>query len=144
MGPHPPGRLPCRAKPRSNKRSAPISRPGTAKDQARWLANFADGIRLEDPVGGLPKIGRDGLEKSWNNSFKDGHDWKIEIVLMQICADQAALHVKNRGTVNHQSVELDSIEIYTIDEAGKIAYIRTYFNPPQGQQLDPYFMQQPA
>ena len=113
-----------------------------SKDKARWLANFADDVRLEDPVGGLPKIGKDGLEKSWLNSFKDGHDWKIEVVLMQVCADQAALHVKNHGKVDNNPVELDSIEIYTINDAGKVAYIRTYFNPPTGQQLDPYFLQQ--
>ncbi|HKY89755.1 MAG TPA: nuclear transport factor 2 family protein [Nevskiaceae bacterium] len=115
-----------------------------AKDKARWLANFADGIRMEDPVGGLPKVGREALEKSWTNSFKDGHDWKLEVVVMQICADQAALHVKNHGVVDRRPVELDSIEIYTIDDAGKVAYVRTYFNPPDGQQLDPYFLQQPA
>jgi ketosteroid isomerase-like protein len=79
-----------------------------SKDKARWLANFAEDVRLEDPVGGLPKIGRDGLEKSWLNSFKDGHDWKIEVVLMQVCADQAALHVKNHGKVDNNPVELDS------------------------------------
>jgi steroid Delta-isomerase len=113
-----------------------------SKDQARWIANFAEDCRLEDPVGGLPKIGRDGLEKSWLNSFKDGHEWKIRPVLLQICSNQAALHVKNHGKVNGNPVELDSIEIYTINDAGKIAYIRTYFNPPDGQQLDPYFLQQ--
>ena len=79
-----------------------------SKDKARWLANFAEDVRLEDPVGGLPKIGRDGFEKSWLNSFKDGHDWKIEVVLMQVCADQAALHVKNHGKVDNNPVEVVS------------------------------------
>ena len=54
-----------------------------SKDKARWLANFAEDVRLEDPVGGVPKIGRDGLEKSWSNSFKGrsvaASDWEMVI-----------------------------------------------------------------
>lgn len=113
-----------------------------AQDRARWLANFAEDVHLEDPVGGPRKRGRAALEKTWENSFKDGHCWRLEVVLMQVCANQAALHVKNHGMVEHKPVELDSIEIYSIDDAGRIAEVRTYFNPPAGQSLDPYFMQQ--
>jgi hypothetical protein len=60
---------------------------------------------------------------------------------MQICTDQAALHVRSKGTIDGKAIEIDGIEIYTIDDAGKVAYIRTYFNPPEGQALDPYYMQ---
>lgn len=112
-----------------------------AQDRERWFANFADDIQLEDPVGGPVKIGRDALEHSWENSFKDGHCWNIEPVFKQICKDQAALLVRSRGTVNGEPVEIEGIEIYTVNDAGKVSYIRTYFNPPEGQSLDPYFMQ---
>ena len=33
------------------------------------------------------------------------------------------------------------IEVYTIDDSGKVAYIRTWFTPPEGVTLDPYFME---
>ena len=111
------------------------------KDKARWFANFAEDIVLEDPVGGPTKIGKEALEKSWENSFKEGHEWIIKPMVMQICTNQAALSVKNYGKVEGVPVELDSIEIYTINDAGKVSYIKTYFNPPSGQTLDPYFMQ---
>ncbi len=112
-----------------------------SKDRQRWFDNFADDIVLEDPVGGPTKIGREALLKSWENSFKDGHDWRLKPMVMQICADQAALCVRNYGKVDGVPVELDSIEIYTVNDAGKVSYIRTYFNPPEGQALDPYFVQ---
>lgn len=111
------------------------------QDKTRWMANFAADAVLEDPVGGPKKVGRDAVEKSWDHSFKEGHFWTIEPVLMQICTDQAALHVRSKGTVDGTAIEIDGIEIYTIDDAGKVAYIRTYFNPPEGQALDPYYMQ---
>jgi steroid delta-isomerase len=111
------------------------------QDKARWMANFAADAVLEDPVGGPKKVGPAAVEKSWDHSFKEGHSWAIEPVLMQICTDQAALHVRSKGTVDGQEIVIDGIEIYTIDDAGKVAYIRTYFNPPEGQALDPYYMQ---
>jgi len=110
------------------------------QDKARWMANFAENAVLEDPVGGPKKVGRTAVEKSWDYSFKEGHFWTIEPVLMQICTDQAALHVRSKGSIDGQAIEIDGIEIYTIDDAGKVAYIRTYFNPPEGQTLDPYYM----
>lgn len=112
-----------------------------SKDRARWFANFSDNIVMEDPYGGPKKEGRSALEHSWENSFKDGHEWKIEPTLTQICKDQAAVVVRNHGKVDNNPVTLESIEIYTIDDQGKVCHIRTYFNPPEGAQLDPYFMQ---
>jgi steroid delta-isomerase len=110
------------------------------QDKARWMANFAEDAVLEDPVGGPTKVGRAAVEKSWDHSFKEGHCWTIERVLTQICTDQAALHVKSRGLVNGETIEIDGIEIYTINDAGKVSYIKTYFNPPEGTTLDPYYM----
>lgn len=112
-----------------------------AKDRQRWLANFADDIAMEDPYGGPRKEGRSALERSWEHSFKEGQEWKLERVLTQMCADQAAVVDRIQGTVEGSPVTLDSIEIYTVSEQGRICHIRTYFNPPDGQQLDPYFTQ---
>ena len=112
-----------------------------AGDRERWSANFADDIVFEDPVGGPVKTGREAVALSWEHSFKDGQSWTIEPVLMQIVQDQAACHVKSHGIVGGAPIEVEGIEIYTIDDTGKVAYIRTYFTPPEGQVLDPYFMQ---
>ncbi len=112
-----------------------------AGDQTRWSANFADDIVFEDPYGGPVKQGRQAVRDSWENSFKDGDTWKLEPVLKQVCLDQAALVVRSTGSVKGRPVTLEGIEIYTINDAGKVCHIRTYFNPPEGFALDPYFMQ---
>jgi len=96
-----------------------------------------------DPVGGPVKQGRPALEHTWERSFQPGHHWRIEPVFMQICEDQAALHVRNRGTIDGAPIELDSIEIYWVDDAGKIFRVQTYFGPPEGRTLDPFFMRVP-
>lgn len=112
-----------------------------ARDRARWIANFADDIVLEDPVGGPIKTGTQALALSWENSFKEGHSWTLEPLLVQIVQNHAACHVRNHGSIDGAPLELDSIEIYTINDAGRISYIQTYFTPPEGRTLDPYFMQ---
>jgi len=111
-----------------------------AGDRERWLANWRDDAVMADPVGGPVKQGRAALEHTWERSFQPGHHWRIEPVFMQICEDQAALHVRNRGTIDGAPVELDSIEIYWVDDAGKIFRVQTYFAPPEGRTLDPFFM----
>lgn len=110
-------------------------------DAERWFTNFTLDVLLEDPVGGPRKIGRQGLESSWEKSFCPGHHWRLEPLLLQICQDQAALHVRNHGAMNDRTLTVDSIEIYTVADDGRISHVRTYFNPPPGETLDPYFMQ---
>ncbi|MBA6414187.1 nuclear transport factor 2 family protein [Parahaliea sp. F7430] len=112
-----------------------------AMDQERWSANFSDDIVFEDPYGGPLKTGRDAVKHSWENSFKDGAVWKLEPLLTQICLDQAALVVRSTGSVKGKPVTLEGIEIYTVNDQGKVCHIRTYFNPPEGFELDPYFSQ---
>ena len=83
-----------------------------------WMNNWTEDIIMYDPVGGPNKEGKTALEETWKNSFKDGHHWKIEPIFMQICENQAALHVKNYGTVENEPIELESIEIYWINDLG--------------------------
>ncbi len=96
---------------------------------------------MQDPVGGPEKKGLSAVEASWDRSFQSGHDWRLEVVFMQICLDQAAVHVRNHGVVDGEQIVLDSIELYWIADDGRVKRVQTYFSPPEGQQLDPYFMQ---
>lgn len=112
-----------------------------SRNKEAWMANFADDLVVEDPVGGLLKKGRDALEKSWENSFKDGHGWTLEPVLIAVCANKAGLHVKNIGMVDNKPVEFDTIEVWTFNDDFKVNDCRTFFNPAEGDQVDPYFAQ---
>jgi steroid delta-isomerase len=112
-----------------------------AADRERWIANWREDAVMNDPVGGPVKRGRAALEKTWAQSFQAGHRWRLEPLVMQIGENQAALHVRNHGVIDGRPVELDSIEIYWIDDDGLVYEVRTYFSPPEGVALDPYFTQ---
>jgi len=109
------------------------------KDRETWLRNFAADVVLEDPVGGPEKRGAAAVEKSWENSFQEGHDWKIEPLFQCICGVEAAHLVRSTGVIGGKEIVLEGIEVYTIDEAGRIARVRTWFRAPAGVALDPYF-----
>jgi ketosteroid isomerase-like protein len=116
-------------------------RTWNAQDKEGWMANFSEDFVAEDPVGGLLKKGREAQEKSWENSFKDGHCWKLEPILVAVCANQAGLHVKNTGMVNGKPVEFHTIEVWKFNDDCKVCDCRTYFNPADGDEVDPYFAQ---
>lgn len=109
-------------------------------DRERWLGNWHPDVVMMDPVGGPEKRGRRAVEESWDRSFQEGHRWRLEPIFMSICEDQAAVHVRNHGVLNGETVVLDSIEIYWVGDDGKVSRVQTYFSPPEGQTLDPFFM----
>ena len=111
-----------------------------AGDRERWLDDWSPDVVMADPVGGPEKRGLESVEESWNRSFQDGHSWRLEPIFLSICEDQAAVHVRNHGVIDGESVELDSIEIYWVGEDGRVTRVHTYFRPPEGQTLDPFFM----
>jgi len=113
-----------------------------AGDRSRWIANWNPDVVMQDPVGGPEKRGIASVEKSWDRAFQSGHSWRLEPLFMSICEDQAAVHVRNHGEIDGKPVVLDSIEIYWVDDDGRVGRVQTYFSTPEGQALDPFFMQQ--
>ena len=111
------------------------------QDRERWLRNWRDDAVMFDPVGGPVKRGRAAVETSWDRSFQPGHHWRLEPLFLQVCENQAAVHVRNHGEVDGKPIELDSIEIYWVDDDGLVYQVQTYFSPPEGRTLDPFFMQ---
>jgi hypothetical protein len=46
----------------------------------------------------------------------------------------------NRGNLQGKDVELQSIEIYRVNEAGKIVSVRAFFEQPTEFELNPFFV----
>ena len=104
-----------------------------------WIANFADDVVFHDPVGAAPKHGRPAAEKSWDNSFTNGQQWTLTPTLIVVCGDEAAVTLQNHGLVNGQSFTMDGIEIWKVNDDGRVCTVRAYFQPPAGVQLDEFF-----
>ena len=108
-------------------------------DRESWLALWEDDVEMEDPVGGPKKQGRAAVVETWDNAFRDGATWTMTPVFVQICGGEAAAHVKNVGQVGGQEITIESLEIWEFGPTGKVKGLRTYFAPPGGVELDPFF-----
>jgi steroid Delta-isomerase len=107
-----------------------------------WIANFADNVVFHDPVSAPPKYGRAAAEKSWDNSFSNDQQWTLELTRLVVCGDEAAITLRNYGCVNGQRFTMEGIEIWKVDDDGRVCQVRAYFEPPADVQLDDYFQRQ--
>jgi hypothetical protein len=46
----------------------------------------------------------------------------------------------NKGTLHGELVELRGIEIYKVNDAGKIISVRSFFEQPTDFELNPFFV----
>lgn len=106
-------------------------------DKASWMANWSDDLVMLDPVGVPEKQGRNALNQSWDYCFNGEDKWTLEPIFTQVCADQAAVHVKSHGLVKGHQICVESIEIYWVGEDGKINKVHSYFSAPD--VVDEYF-----
>lgn len=106
-------------------------------NKEEWLANWSEDVVMLDPVGVAEKQGKNALLQSWDLCFKDNDKWTLEPVFVQICSNQAAVHVKSHGLVQGQAICVESIEIYWVNEEGKISIVNSYFQAPD--VVDDYF-----
>lgn len=111
-----------------------------ARDRAAWLELFADDVVFEDPVGKAPKHGRTAAEGSWDNSLRDGREWTL--VPKRIITGgphEAAVEMRNEGLVDGVEAVVEGIEVWKVDDAGRVVHVRAFFDQPTDVELDPFF-----
>jgi ketosteroid isomerase-like protein len=111
-----------------------------AMDRERWVGLFSVDMVFEDPVGAPPKVGLDAVHKTWDRSFTPGRRWTLQP--RQIVAggsNEAAVVMHNSGVLSDKRVEVNSIEIFTVDEAGAIVRVRAFFDQPTEFALADWF-----
>ena len=111
-----------------------------AQDCEAWLELFADDVTFDDPVGKPTKHGRAAAEGSWDNSFTSGRVWTLHPQRIIVGGDEAAVLMRNRGVLQGQEVELEGIELWRVDDTGKVVAVRAYFEQPDDFELNPYFV----
>lgn len=110
-----------------------------AKEREEWIANFADDVVFHDPVSSPPKYGRAAAARSWDNSFSNGQQWTLELTRIVVCGDEAAITLRNHGVVGGRAFTMEGIEIWKVDDEGRVCEVHAYFEAPHDVELDPYF-----
>ncbi|MFM8562337.1 MAG: nuclear transport factor 2 family protein [Acidimicrobiia bacterium] len=108
-------------------------------DRARWVSLFSPTVVFEDPVGAPPKHGLDAVHNSWDRSFRPGRRWYLRPQHVVEAGAEAAVVMHNEGHLGEKIVQVRGIEIFTVDAAGLIVSVRSFFDQPTEFALDEYF-----
>jgi hypothetical protein len=114
-----------------------------ARDREAWLSLYADDVVFEDPVGKAPKHGRAAAEGSWDNSLRPGREWTLVPQRIITGGDEAVVDMRNEGVVDGVRAVVEGIEVWKVDDAGKVVHVRAFFEQPSEIELDPFFQPDP-
>lgn len=97
-----------------------------------WLGLFADEARVEDPVGHLPAIvGRESLARFWDAGIASLTSVRFDVGRHWEAADEAMLLATVTVVAgNGVEVSYDGTFNYAIDEDGRIASLRAFWDLP--------------
>ena len=101
------------------------------KDKARWLDLFTEDVHYEDPVGIVASHGRQVMaDYAWDRSFTEAKQWVLEATLIIACGHEAVVHMRNHGSVEGRPAWVDSMEVWSVDEDGRVTSVRAFWEPP--------------
>lgn len=111
-----------------------------AMDRERWVGLFSPDMVFEDPVGAPPKVGLDAVHKTWDRSFTPGRRWTLDPRQIVAGGDhEAAVVMHNVGVLSDKRVEVNSVEIFRVDDTGAIVGVRAFFDQPTEFALADWF-----
>lgn len=99
------------------------------RDRDAWTALFADDVTFDDPVGVPTKRGPQAVRDTWERSLTPGRSWRLVPTRIVVCADEAAVLMRNEGDIEGRRVDIESVEIWKVGADGKVTAIRAYFEP---------------
>ncbi len=103
-----------------------------AMDQQAWVNTFAEDAVSYDPVGALPTRGHLRLGEFFQTiagAFKEVGLTEDQIF---IAGSSAAVKWTGRGTSKQgRRVHFEGIDVFEIDETGKIQTLHAYWNPAE-------------
>lgn len=103
-----------------------------AMDQQAWVSTFAEDAISYDPVGALPTRGHQRLGEFFQTiagAFKEVGLTEDQIF---IAGSSAAVKWAGRGTSKQgRRVHFEGIDVFEIDETGKIQTLHAYWNPAE-------------
>ncbi|MBA2703332.1 MAG: nuclear transport factor 2 family protein [Blastocatellia bacterium] len=103
-----------------------------AMDQQAWVNTFAEDAVSNDPVGALPIKGHQKLGEFFQTitaAFKEVGLTENDVF---IAGNSAAVKWTGKGTSKQgRAVHFEGIDVFTINEAGKIETLHAYWNPAE-------------
>jgi len=108
-----------------------------ALDVEAWVGTFAENGETHDPAGAPPHRGHDALRRFLTGIAAGFREVALHERKTFVAGQGAAVLWSGRGTGhNGRQVEFEGVDVFELDEHGKIRTLRAYWNPePVLQEL---------
>ena len=101
-------------------------------DADAFANSFAEDGTTYDPVGSPGITGRDGLREFLSSICKNFKSVALTEESVFVAGNGAAVKWTGRGTsINGREVRFEGIDVFEINEEGKIQTLRAYWNPAE-------------
>ncbi|HEX6238698.1 MAG TPA: nuclear transport factor 2 family protein [Acidimicrobiales bacterium] len=102
----------------------------SAGDREGWLACFAEGAWIEDPVGSPRRTGRDEIVAFWDETHAMPDSIELRpLGLRIIVGGEAVFTMQARPVLGGATFAMDVIDHMTFDDGGRIVSLRAFFDP---------------
>ena len=99
-------------------------------DAEAFVAVFAEDGVSHDPVGAPPFSGHDGLRKFFGGIQATFNKLTMTETAVFINKNEAAVHWQAEGVgKNSKATSFSGINLFTVNDSGKIESLRAYWNP---------------
>lgn len=93
------------------------------QDKANFLDALAGGVIQIDPVGSAPNVGLIALSEFWDGLYGQVDSIELEIRDLIVCGAEAALTFHLVQHTGGDRVDVDGIDTFVVDSAGKIVSV---------------------
>lgn len=101
-------------------------------DADAFANSFAEDGTTYDPVGTAGITGRDGIREFFNSICKNFKSVALTEECVFVAGNSAAVKWTGKGTSsNGQEVSFEGIDVFDVNEDGKIQTVRAYWNPAE-------------
>ena len=86
-----------------------------------------------DPVGAPPHVGHEGIGAFWDQAHSMAQSIVLEPSNVIVCGDEAAMVFEIRVDTGAGKMIIDVVEIFTLDDDGKIVLLKAYWDMTQAR-----------
>jgi len=101
-----------------------------AGDRDAFLALWADGATIEDPVGTPVHEGAEAIGAFWDLVHGMTDRLVLEPTHVHVCEAEAAMVFEIRSTVGGQDMVIDAVDVFVVDDDGRLGSMRAYWEFP--------------
>ncbi len=87
-----------------------------------------------DPVGQPPHVGHAGVGEFWDSTHAMADSIVLEPRYVAVGGDEGAMAFEIHVSMGDNTMIMDAVEIFTVDDAGKIVLLKAYWDMTKARQ----------